>query len=118
MKNLISKFGRLSLKLTRFYAIEIINALKYLNKHNIVHRDLKPHNILLDESFHVKLADFGAAKVVDPEEVERELDDPDLANDSFSDDDSSSDSEIFRLNTKDINLVESQRQRSKRKVRN
>ena len=49
--------------------MEIINALEYLRSKEIVHRDLKPKNILIDDSFHVKLADFGAAKHVDPKEI-------------------------------------------------
>lgn len=37
--------------------------LDYLhNTTNIVHRDLKPENVLLSESLHIKLTDFGTAK--------------------------------------------------------
>ena len=42
---------------------EIASALKYCHEKNIAHRDLKPENILLTKDNHVKLADFGVAKM-------------------------------------------------------
>lgn len=49
---------------TQFYAAEIAMILVFLHSHGIVYRDLKPENILLDARGHVKLVDFGFAKVV------------------------------------------------------
>ena len=41
--------------------------ITYLHNHKpaIIHRDLKSANILLDESFNVKICDFGLAKLLD-----------------------------------------------------
>ena len=39
-------------------------ALFYLLKMNIVYRDLKPENLLIDAEGHVKITDFGFAKVI------------------------------------------------------
>jgi serine/threonine protein kinase len=42
---------------------EVVDILEYLHSNNIAHRDLKPDNFLLDENYHIKFSDFGAAKV-------------------------------------------------------
>ncbi|KAJ1350541.1 hypothetical protein KIN20_006346 [Parelaphostrongylus tenuis] len=48
----------------RFYAMEIICALEYIHSKSIVYRDLKPENLLLSIDGHVKLSDFGLAKLL------------------------------------------------------
>lgn len=55
---------RFSINDTRFYAAELGLALTYLHSNGIIYRDLKPENILVDESGHIKLADFGLSKAL------------------------------------------------------
>mmetsp|Transcript_47395 Transcript_47395/g.120990 ORF Transcript_47395/g.120990 Transcript_47395/m.120990 type:complete len:374 (-) Transcript_47395:113-1234(-) len=55
----------------RFYAAETILILEHLRLHGVVHRDLKPENLLLSDSGHLKLIDFGSAKVLENDETQR-----------------------------------------------
>uniref|UniRef100_A0A803PX07 Receptor-like serine/threonine-protein kinase n=1 Tax=Cannabis sativa TaxID=3483 RepID=A0A803PX07_CANSA len=48
-------------------ALGIARGLFYLHeecKNQIIHCDIKPHNVLLDESFNARIADFGLAKLL------------------------------------------------------
>eukprot|EP01134_Creolimax_fragrantissima_P006938 CFRG6938T1 len=56
-------------KRTRFYICETILALQHMHeKEHIVYRDIKPENMLLDDTGHLKIVDFGFAKHLDVSE--------------------------------------------------
>ena len=46
----------------KFYIAEMILAVESVHKLNYIHRDLKPDNVLIDNTGHVKLSDFGLCK--------------------------------------------------------
>lgn len=50
--------------MSRFYASEVVLAFEYLHSKDIVYRDLKPENLLITADGHLKITDFGFAKVV------------------------------------------------------
>ncbi|XP_068618792.1 3-phosphoinositide-dependent protein kinase 1 isoform X1 [Battus philenor] len=65
----INKVGSFELNVAKFYAAELLLALEKMHAKGIIHRDLKPENILLDENMHLQIADFGTAKILNPEEI-------------------------------------------------
>ncbi|MDD5301338.1 MAG: serine/threonine-protein kinase [Gallionella sp.] len=44
-------------------AIQVAQGLAYAHEHEIVHRDIKPSNIMVVRDGHVKIADFGIARM-------------------------------------------------------
>ncbi|KAM1740981.1 hypothetical protein ACFX12_011163 [Malus domestica] len=55
--------GSLTWPIRMSIAIETADALSYLHASEIVHRDVKTNNILLDDNFCVKVADFGLSRL-------------------------------------------------------
>ena len=43
-------------------AIQILRAARFAHRRGIIHRDLKPHNVIVDDSDHAKVTDFGIAR--------------------------------------------------------
>ena len=65
LMKLLIKENNFKEKDTKFYICEIILAIESLHQLGCIHRDIKPDNILIDKNGHLKLTDFGLAKIAD-----------------------------------------------------
>ncbi len=65
LKEVIQERGRLNAPLACQITIRILSALEHAHRNGIVHRDIKPQNILVHEDGHIKVADFGIARIAD-----------------------------------------------------
>ncbi|GAO49028.1 Serine/threonine-protein kinase orb6 [Saitoella complicata NRRL Y-17804] len=59
LMTMLIKWDTFSEDVTRFYIAECVLAIEAIHKLGFIHRDIKPDNILIDQSGHVKLSDFG-----------------------------------------------------------
>lgn len=62
MFDLIYYTGKFDEKLARTFFRQILLGLQAMHEAGFAHRDIKPQNVLLDDNFQVKLADFGSSK--------------------------------------------------------
>jgi serine/threonine protein kinase len=61
----VQNTGAFEDELCRYYFKQMLEALEYCHKKGYCHRDLKLANILLDENYQIKLADFGFASLLE-----------------------------------------------------
>jgi len=57
----------LSWQLIQRMALDAARGMNFLHQHNpiIMHRDLKSHNLLVDDAWRVKVADFGLSRMIE-----------------------------------------------------
>ncbi|HLY84068.1 MAG TPA: Stk1 family PASTA domain-containing Ser/Thr kinase, partial [Acidimicrobiales bacterium] len=60
--------GPLDARQAASIAADVAAALAFAHRHGVIHRDVKPGNVLIDNSGHVKVADFGIARAVGTQE--------------------------------------------------
>ncbi len=71
LKQVIQERGKLNAPLACQITIRILSALEHAHRNGIVHRDIKPQNILVHADGHIKVADFGIARIADSSTLTR-----------------------------------------------
>ncbi|XP_042248391.1 microtubule-associated serine/threonine-protein kinase 3-like, partial [Thunnus maccoyii] len=61
--SLLEDWKRFPVDMARMYIAETTMALEYIHSYGILHRDLKPSNLLISSTGHIKMTDFGLAKI-------------------------------------------------------
>ena len=67
----IVNHGHLTEEDSRPMLRQILEALAYVHSQNVTHRDLKPENVLIDQTGHMKISDFGLSRFVGPDHLAR-----------------------------------------------
>lgn len=63
LKDIIQKRGHINTNTAIQITIRILSALQHAHDNGIIHRDIKPQNVLVNSDGHIKVADFGIARM-------------------------------------------------------
>ena len=63
LKDIIQKRGQISPATAIQITVRILSALQHAHDNGIIHRDIKPQNVLVNSDGHIKVADFGIARM-------------------------------------------------------
>jgi len=68
--DVVSKHNKMSEILARTFFHQLIEAISYLHSQNVAHLDLKMENLLLDQDYTLKIADFDLSQCLDSDGLE------------------------------------------------
>ena len=63
LRTLMRQRGRFGLDDAVTVTLQVLDALGHSHRHGVVHRDIKPTNVMVLEGLHVKVMDFGIARI-------------------------------------------------------
>ncbi|MGC8863621.1 MAG: protein kinase domain-containing protein [Armatimonadota bacterium] len=64
LRDAIQAGGPLPISTVKDYTLQLCSALAYAHQNGVVHRDIKPENVQILPGGHVKLTDFGIARLM------------------------------------------------------
>jgi eukaryotic-like serine/threonine-protein kinase len=62
LKDIVTSEAPLAQERVIDLGVQILHAAGFAHRHGVIHRDFKPHNVIVDESGHAKVTDFGIAR--------------------------------------------------------
>ena len=64
LRDCLQAGGALSIRDATNYALQLCSALAYAHQNGVIHRDIKPDNVQILPGGHIKLTDFGIARLM------------------------------------------------------
>ena len=71
LKDIIKEKGALNPNTAIQITIRILSALQHAHENGIIHRDIKPQNILVNTNGHIKVSDFGIARITNTKTISK-----------------------------------------------
>jgi eukaryotic-like serine/threonine-protein kinase len=63
LRQLMRERGRFELADAVYILLQLLDALGHSHEHGVVHRDIKPSNLMVMDGLHIKVMDFGIARI-------------------------------------------------------
>jgi eukaryotic-like serine/threonine-protein kinase len=71
LKDIIKEKGALNPNTAIQITIRILSALQHAHENGIIHRDIKPQNVLVNTNGHIKVSDFGIARITNTKTISK-----------------------------------------------
>ncbi len=71
LKDIIKAKGALNPDTAIQITIRILSALQHAHDNGIIHRDIKPQNVLVNTNGHIKVSDFGIARITNTKTISK-----------------------------------------------